>query len=188
MNITDLTRQVQVRVGVRPDGLWGLDTVRAVLAALPAHLRSPEPPTGVRRISQRGLELIKSFEGLRLTAYLCPAGVPTVGYGSTGPHVRLSMKITEAEAEKLLREDLDRFERAISRLAPNATQGQHDAMVSLAFNVGAAAIEKSTLLRKHNAGDYAVAAAEFAKWNKAGGRELTGLTRRRAAEAELYRS
>ncbi len=141
----------------------------------------------VRRIGPQGLALIKRFEGLRLTAYKCPADVPTIGYGSTGPHVRMGMTITEAEAEALLLEDLDRFERGVAKMTPTATPGQFSALVSFAFNLGLGALQGSTLMRKHLAGDFAGAAAEFPRWNKAGGRVLAGLTTRRAAEAALYR-
>lgn len=147
-----------------------------------AALNDNEP----RRISAKGLDLIKRSEGLRLNAYRCPANVPTIGYGSTGPHVRMGMTITEAEAERLLRDDVDRFERAVERLAPGATQGQFDSLVSLSFNIGEAAFERSTLLAKHRAGDFAGAEAQFARWNKGGGRVLPGLVTRRAAEAALY--
>ncbi|UZK69573.1 lysozyme [Sphingomonas sp. S1-29] len=135
--------------------------------------------------SDNGIELIKEFEGCRLKAYYCPAGILTIGYGSTGPHVKRDTVYTEAQAEARLRIDLLRFEKAVSR-AIDADQDQFDAMVSLAFNVGTGAFLKSTLLRKHNAGDHAGAMREFARWNKAGGRVLAGLTRRRAAEAKLY--
>jgi lysozyme len=141
----------------------------------------------VRRISAKGLDLIKEFEGLRLQAYKCPADVPTIGYGSTGPHVRMGMTITEAEAEDLLVKDLARFEKVIDEIGGTTTQGQFDALVSLAFNVGAANVARSTLLTMHKAGDYEGAAKQFARWNRAAGRVLPGLTRRRAAEAKLYR-
>lgn len=137
------------------------------------------------KIGQRGLALIKQYEGCRLKAYKCPAGVWTIGYGSTGPHVGAGKVITQAEAEALLRQDLVRFERAVAQ-ADSATQNQFDAMVSLAFNIGIGAFQKSSVLRKHNAGDHAGAKASFALWNKAGGRVLSGLVTRRAAEADLY--
>lgn len=140
-----------------------------------------------RHIGQRGLDLIKSFEGCKLTAYVCPAGVLTIGYGSTGPHVKRGMTITQAEAERLLRDDLTRFEAAVEKAtAGHATANQFDALVSFAFNVGIEALRTSTLLRKHNEGDYAGAKAQFGRWNKGGGRVLAGLTRRRSAEATLY--
>lgn len=142
-----------------------------------------------RRIGQRGLDLIKSFEGKKLTAYVCPAGILTIGVGSTGPHVKKGMTITEAEAEALLREDLERFEAAVEKhTRGHATDNQFDALVSFAFNVGTEALRTSTLLRKHMEGDYAGAAAQFARWNRGGGKVLAGLTRRRAAEAALYAS
>jgi lysozyme len=140
------------------------------------------------RISQRGIDLIKRFEGLRLKAYLCPASVWTIGYGSTGPHVREGMAISERDAEDLLRSDLRRFEQGVAKLAPDCSQGQFDALVSFAFNLGLGALRKSTLLRKHKAGDHAGAAAEFRKWVMAGGVRLKGLVRRRAAERDLYLS
>lgn len=139
-----------------------------------------------RKIGCAGLALIKQFEGCQLTAYRCPAGIWTIGYGSTGPHVQPGMRISQARAEQLLQEDLSRFEAIVDRAAPSATQGQFDAMVAFSFNVGISAFSASTLLRKHKAGDFAGARAEFARWNKASGKVLNGLTRRRAAEAALY--
>ncbi len=139
-----------------------------------------------RRIGAAGLAIIRKYEGLRLTAYLCPAKVWTIGYGSTGPHVKPGLTITEAAADALLRNDLARFEAAVARGAPKSSQAQFDAMVSLAFNIGETAFLGSTLLRKHNAGDYGGARAEFARWNKSGGKVLAGLSNRRAAEAALY--
>lgn len=141
-----------------------------------------------RRINRAGLDLVKQFEGLQLKAYLCPAKVWTIGYGSTGAHVTPGMVITEAEAERLLREDLERFEAAVAKAAPDATDNQFAAIVSLAFNIGIAGVLKSTVLRKHLAGDHVGAASAFAMWNKGGGRVLAGLVRRRAAEAQLYRT
>ena len=131
-----------------------------------------------RRIGPKGLTLIKASEGLRLDAYRCPAKNPTIGYGSTGPHVRMGMTITEAEADALLRKDLERFERGVAAMGGEMTPGQFSALVSFAFNVGLVAVRGSTLLRKHLAGDYASAAAEFARWNKAAGKVLTGLSTR----------
>lgn len=137
-------------------------------------------------IGTKGLALIKRFEGCKLTAYKCPAGIWTIGYGSTGPHVKPGMEITEAQAEQLLRDDLARFEQAVSAAAPNATQNQFDAMVSLAFNIGIAGFQKSSVLRLHNLGKFQGAADSFALWNKGGGKVLPGLVRRRADESHLY--
>lgn len=159
---------------------------------------SGRPRLENRRINAAGLAIIKEFEGLRLRAYLCPAGVWTIGWGHTGPDVHRGLVISEAKAEALLRGDLDQFEAAVRRLAPVASDNQFSAMVSFAFNLGAdedadtivEGLGDSTLLRKHNAGDHAGAAAQFASWDKArvNGRlqSLDGLKRRRATEAALY--
>jgi len=145
--------------------------------------------TDIKQIGKAGLDLVKSFEGLKLTAYRCPAGILTIGYGSTGPHVTAGKVITEAQADDLLQDDLNRFEKAVTRLVTvPLTQNQYDALVSFAFNVGISALERSTLLKRVNAKLFDQAKAEFAKWNRAGGRPLAGLTRRRAAEAALFGS
>lgn len=140
------------------------------------------------QLSERGFALIKEHEGLRLDAYRCPAKVWTIGYGSTGPHVRAGLRIDATQAEALLLEDVARFEDGVARIAGACTQGQYDALVCFAFNLGLGALMSSTLLKKHKAGDHRAAAAEFARWVSAGGRRLPGLVRRRAAEAELYLS
>jgi lysozyme len=145
--------------------------------------------TDIKQIGKAGLDLVKSFEGLKLRAYLCPANVWTIGFGSTGPHVTPGKVITEAQADGLLQDDLDRFEQAVTRLVTvPLTQNQYDALVSFAFNVGISALERSTLLKRVNAKLFDQARAEFGKWNRAGGRPLAGLTRRRAAEAALFGS
>jgi lysozyme len=137
-------------------------------------------------ISQKGLDLIKSFEGLRLSAYKCPADVWTIGYGTTAG-VKPGQTITKERAEELLREDVKRFEAQVLRLAKvPLTQGQFDALVSFTYNLGAGNLSNSTLLRLLNAGDYKGAAAQFDRWTKAGGKELPGLVRRRAAERALF--
>jgi lysozyme len=142
-----------------------------------------------------GKNLIKSFEALRLTAYFCPAGVPTIGWGTidgvTAEDVRSKRTITEAEAESMFLADLRRFEFVVeSACKVTPTQNQFDAMVSLAYNIGAEAFRKSSVLRAHNRGDFAAAARAFALWNKARVKgklvELRGLVIRRAAEAALY--
>lgn len=141
-----------------------------------------------RAINKAGLELIKASEGLRLKAYRCPANILTIGYGSTGSHVREGMIITEAQAEELLRSDLRRFEDAVAEAVPGANDNQFSAMVSLAFNIGIDAFAKSTVARKAKAGEHLAAASAFALWNKGGGKVLPGLVKRRAAEAQLYRT
>lgn len=137
-------------------------------------------------ISDAGLALIKAAEGLRLSAYLCPARVWTIGYGTT-KGVKPGDTITEAQAEDMLRADVAKFERAVTdAVRVPITQGQFDALVSLAYNIGAAALRKSTLLRLLNESKYSLAAAQFDRWNRAGGRVLAGLTKRRAAERALF--
>lgn len=139
-----------------------------------------------RTINKAGLELIKSFEGCKLKAYICPAGVLTIGYGSTGSHVKPGMVITQDQADELLRSDLRRFEDYVDQHCKPATDNQFAALVSFCFNVGEGNLRTSTLRRMHNAGDYAGAQGQFARWNKGGGKVLAGLVRRRAAEAALY--
>jgi lysozyme len=139
-----------------------------------------------RRINAESLALIKRWEGLKLEAYQCPAGVWTIGYGSTRG-VRPGQRITEAQAERLLRDDLARFEAAIERLVQvKLSDNQFGALVSWAFNVGEGAAARSALVRKLNAGDHDAVPAELARWNKVGKRVVAGLTNRRAAEAGLW--
>lgn len=138
------------------------------------------------KTSPKGISLIKEFEGLSLDAYLCSAGVLTIGYGHTGG-VQKGDRITAKKAEELLQDDLKKFENGVLRLVRvPLNQNQFDALVSFAFNLGVGNLGKSTLLRKLNDRDFKGAATEFVRWNKAGGRELDGLTRRRNAEAELF--
>lgn len=157
--------------------------VKALDAAIDASVAFPQPE---RTISQKGIDLIKAFEGLKLQAYLDTGGVPTIGAGHT-KGVRMGDIITEAQADQFLREDLSEAEDAVRKLFPVTTQGQFDALVSFTFNLGAGQVSGSTLRRKHNAGDYDGAANEFQRWNKDNGTVLAGLSRRRSAEASLYR-
>lgn len=125
------------------------------------------------------------FEGCRLEAYKCPAGVWTVGYGHT-VDVKPGTVLTKHQAETVLEYDLQHFEDAVSRLAPKANGPQHSALVSFAFNCGVKALEGSTLLRCFKQGAILAAANEFLKWTHAGGKELPGLVKRRAAERALF--
>lgn len=143
------------------------------------------------KTSDKGISLIREFEGERLHSYPDPAtgGDPwTIGVGHTGPEVHRGMFITSDQSEAYLRSDLARFEKAVSRLAPKTTQSQFDALVSFAFNLGEDNLKSSTLLKKHNAGDFDGAKAQFLRWNRAAGKVMKGLTRRRQAEADLYAS
>jgi lysozyme len=140
------------------------------------------------KTSLKGIALIKEYEGLRLGAYLCSAGVLTIGYGHTGG-VKEGDLITEQKAEQLLQDDLKKFENGVLRLVRvPLTQNQFDALVSFAFNLGVGNLGKSTLLKMLNDRDYKGAAGQFIRWNKAAGKELAGLTRRRIAESELFLS
>lgn len=143
-------------------------------------------------INQATLDLVKRFEGLRLKAYRDPVGVWTIGYGITtgalpGVTVRQGMEITEREAEDYLRQTLSRFADEIwpaFRRQPN--ENQFGAMLSLAYNIGTGAFKRSTALRRFNAGDIEGAAEAMTWFNKAGGRVLRGLVRRREEEVDLF--
>lgn len=138
------------------------------------------------KISQTGIDLIKSFEGCSLKAYRCPANVLTIGYGHTGG-VKEGQVITQQEAERLLRVDLGSYESAVNKYVKAIiNQNQFDALVSFAYNCGCGALQKSTLLKYLNQGMYKEAADQFDLWNKGGGQVLKGLVRRRAAEKELF--
>ncbi|ELJ5833590.1 lysozyme [Enterobacter kobei] len=143
--------------------------------------------------SEKGIALIKQFEGCKLTAYQDSVGVWTIGYGWTQPvdgkPIRAGMTIKQETADRLLKTGLVSYESDVSRLVKvGLTQGQFDALVSFTYNLGSRSLSTSTLLRKLNAGDYAGAADEFLRWNKAGGKVLNGLTRRREAERALFLS
>ncbi|EPH0685153.1 lysozyme [Enterobacter hormaechei] len=139
--------------------------------------------------SDKGVALIKQFEGCKLTAYQDSVGVWTIGYGWTQPvdgkPIRAGMTIKQETAERLLKTGLVSYESDVSRLVKvGLTQGQFDALVSFTYNLGARSLSTSTLLRKLNIGDYAGAADEFLR----GGKVLNGLTRRREAERALFLS
>lgn len=136
--------------------------------------------------SPRCFALIRTSECLRTKAYLCPAGKLTIGYGHTGPDVKDGEVIDEGEAEALLKSDVTKAAQAVAQLAPICTQGQFDALTDFVFNLGAQHLASSTLLHRHNAGDYAGASAEFGKWVYGGGKVLPGLVKRRACEAHMY--
>jgi lysozyme len=143
------------------------------------------------KTNRAGIELIKEFEGLRLTAYKCPAGVWTIGYGHTTsagpPAVKSGMKITGEQASEILVADLVTYEAAVMKaLTKSPTENQFSAMVSLCYNIGAGAFTSSTVVKKFNAGDAEGAAAAFRMWKKGGGKVLPGLVRRREAEIALF--
>lgn len=147
------------------------------------------------RISEKGLNLIKKYEGFSSKPYMCPANVPTIGYGSTyypnGTKVKLSDdQISEEEATQILEYIAQKdFGSAVNKFViVDLTQNQFDALVSFAYNIGRTAFENSTLLKLLNRGEYEAAAEQFEKWNKSGGRVLSGLTKRRFDEQKLFLS
>jgi len=139
------------------------------------------------KYSAAGLALTKQFEGLELKAYQDSVGVWTIGYGHTGTDVKPGLTITEAQASVLLAADVAWAVTCVNKSVKSAiNQNRFDAMVDFVFNLGCAAFGGSTLLRMVNAGDFAGAAGQFVRWNKAGGKVLAGLTKRRQAEAALF--
>lgn len=138
------------------------------------------------KISQEGINLIKKYEGCRLQAYSDSVGVITIGYGHTAT-AKKGMIISQTKAEELLKSDLKRFEEGVTRLVGlKIHQLMFDSLVSFAFNLGLGNLQKSTLLKKINLGKFEDVENEFIKWNRAGGKVLEGLTRRRNAEKELF--
>ena len=142
------------------------------------------------KISDKGLALIKAFEGVRLKAYPDPAtgGDPwTIGVGHTGSEVTPEVEITEEQADAYLRADIETAEKCINQcVTGNLTQDQFDALCSFVFNLGCGNFRKSTLLKKINEEDDVAASREFLKWDRAAGKVMAGLTRRRTAEMELF--
>ena len=139
-----------------------------------------------RRTNQDGIDLIKQFEGLHLTPYLCPGRIWTIGYGHTRT-VRAGLVITQAQADTMLDEDLRLFERAVLRLVRvPLSDNQFSALVCFAFNVGVGNLESSTLLKLLNRGWYEQVPAQLMRWNRANGEVYGGLSRRRAAEGRLW--
>ena len=144
------------------------------------------------RLNKAGIDLMHDFEGCRLEAYLCPASVPTIGYGSTyyedGRPVKLGDAITQERADQLFEAIAEDFAKRVrSLLKVGLNENQFSALVSFTYNVGVANLKKSTLLKKVNINPSDTTITdEFLKWNKAGGKVLAGLTRRREQEAKLY--
>ncbi len=146
----------------------------------------------MKKASDKCIQLIKHFEGFSAKPYLCPAGVATIGYGSTrdtdGKAITMAHRtITETDAINLMRATLVTYENAVNRYVKvPINQNQFDALVDFAYNAGAKNLLTSTLLRKLNAGDYVGASKEFSRWVYAGSKKLNGLVRRREAERQLF--
>ncbi len=137
-------------------------------------------------ISDKAVALVKKFEGCKLKAYLCPAGVATIGFGTTH-NVKMGDTCTQEQADQWLKADLNATERTINEFVTvKINQNQRDALASFIYNLGAGAFKNSTLCRKLNSGDYQGASAEFMRWIYAGGKPLDGLVKRRTAERALF--
>ena len=138
------------------------------------------------KLGERGTEILKYFEGCKLTAYQDSVGVWTIGYGHT-KGVYNGMTITQEEAEQMLLTELEEYEGYIENMVTvPLTQNQFDALVVWIYNLGPTNFKNSTLLKELNAGNYNAAGQEITRWNKAGGKVLAGLVKRREAEAELF--
>ncbi len=133
------------------------------------------------------IPLIQRWEGCRLAAYQCPAGVWTVGWGQTGPNIKRGTRWTQEQADAALASALQAFSSQVNAaIKVPLSSGEKAAVVSLAYNIGIGSFKKSTLLRLLNEGQFAAAAKQFARWNRAGGEVLRGLSNRRAAERALF--
>jgi lysozyme len=140
-------------------------------------------------ISEAGLNLIRTYEGLRLSSYQDGRGIWTIGYGHTGPDVKPGMTITEQEANELLIQDAQTAEEAVDRLVKvGLSQGMFDALCDFVFNIGETAFAHSTLLAKLNAGDYMSAPSQIREWCHVDGKVSQGLLARRNAEVALWYS
>ena len=140
----------------------------------------------MKTTSERGIQAIQGYEGVKLHAYLDSVNVPTIGVGHT-LGVKMGDVITPEQAEEFLRSDLKSAEYAVNNyVTAPLNQNQFDALASFVFNLGSGAFKSSTLLKKLNSVDYQGAADEFPKWNKAGGKVLQGLVNRRAAERTMF--
>lgn len=138
-------------------------------------------------ISQKGIDLIKKYEGCRLEAYKCPANIWTIGYGHTGSDVTKGRKITQAEAENLLKSDLRIHCNNVSKLVTvPLNQNQFDALVSFEYNIGYGAFKNSTMLKFINGKNFALASGQFDRWVYTNGKVLAGLQKRRKEEKELF--
>ena len=138
------------------------------------------------KVSQDCVDLVKFFEGFEGKAYLCPANVWTIGYGRT-KNVQEGDRITKVQAERDLLEELEEFaEQVLNSVKVELTQNELDALTSWTYNLGVGNLNSSTLLKKLNTGDKDSVPSEMLRWNKAAGKVLAGLTRRREAEAKLW--
>jgi lysozyme len=171
---------------------WDAPSIAILDAALDQLGVSRDAEPAQLQPSRAAYELIKSFESCELEAYPDPGsgGDPfTIGWGATGPGIRKGVKWTQEMADSRLKADVARFAGGVAEAIEGGavtTQNEFDALVCWAFNVGLGAVRSSTLLKLHRDGNKEAAAEQFLRWDKAGGKTLKGLTRRRKAERELY--
>lgn len=139
------------------------------------------------KLNDQGIDLIKEFEGCQLDAYLDMVGKPTIGYGTTGTDIHLGLHWTQEDCDKILLADLDHVQMQIKKvLDVDLTDNEFSALCSLVYNIGIGNFKSSTMLHCLNEREWDLAAAEFSKWDHAGGREVPGLLKRRLAEKELF--
>jgi lysozyme len=206
--IREIAAVADVRPRPKPDTIKrmneNLNQALEGAPVIPEPTAVPElPPVTHRRTGKAGIDLMHQFEGCErkrpdglFEAYLCPANVWTIGWGSTGAdpfnggQIRKGTVWTQEQCDLRFQHHLAKFEEAVRDGIGKAptSQAQFDAMVCLAYNIGTAGFARSTVLRRHKVGDFGGAAKAFLMWNKANGKVLRGLTRRREAEAALYRS
>ena len=203
-SIGNKVKELQRLLSLREDGVFGIDTLKAVKVFQSKNGLISDGVVGSKtfealatnkkqsnNLSDNGMKLLEQFEGLRLEAYLDSAGIATIGFGSikypNGNKVKLGDKTTKAQAKEYKLHDLKEFEYTVNTsVKVPLTQNQYDALVSLSYNIGSGAFKKSTLLKKLNSGDYKGAAEQFLVWNKVNSKRVQGLVNRREAERNLF--
>lgn len=202
MKLSDLIKKLQAEMNAHGEGLLvdgdpgpktlaALERFDVALTLTETPLEAPEKPVDHGNLTP-ALDMIKQFEGLYLSAYLDPIGIPTIGWGTIkypdGRKVKIGDKITRAQAEEYLMHEVSGFVASVERLVKvKLSNNSFCALVSFCYNLGAGALQKSTMLRKLNGGaPLDEVAKEFDKFVNAGGKPLKGLIRRRAAEKSLF--